>query len=143
MEMFWICYFFMLGALLSSFMNVLGIRILYKTSIIRNSQCPKCNHKLRFIDILPIFGYIINLGKCHFCKIRIPTKYIIIELVGGFLYAISFYIFDFSFEFVISLCFFSYLIITVITLYEHKKSIRGVNYFFVTILTVLIILYLI
>jgi len=54
------------------------------------SHCDYCNAKLRFIDVLPIFGYIINLGKCHKCKSKIPVKHIIIEIIGGLTFLSSF-----------------------------------------------------
>jgi prepilin signal peptidase PulO-like enzyme (type II secretory pathway) len=64
--------------------------LIKKESLGGVSHCDYCNAKLRFIDVLPIFGYIINLGKCHKCNSKIPIKHLVIEIIGGLLYLISF-----------------------------------------------------
>jgi prepilin signal peptidase PulO-like enzyme (type II secretory pathway) len=81
---------FLLGASLMSFSNLIVTRLIKKESLGGVSHCDYCDLKLRFIDVLPIFGYIINLGKCHNCKRKIPIKHLIIEIIGGFLFLISF-----------------------------------------------------
>ena len=77
----WIFYLFMIGATFASFFNVVGIRTADHVSINRRSHCPKCDNTLRWIDIMPIFGWLINRGKCHFCKEPIHIKYLLIEIL--------------------------------------------------------------
>jgi prepilin signal peptidase PulO-like enzyme (type II secretory pathway) len=74
---------FIFGSLLTSFYLVLGERLPKNDSINGRSHCDTCHHELRWIDIIPIFGYLINRGKCHFCKSKIPICHLILELLGG------------------------------------------------------------
>ncbi|MDO9628755.1 MAG: prepilin peptidase, partial [Acholeplasmataceae bacterium] len=98
---------FILGALLTSFYLVIGERLLKFESISGRSHCDKCRHELRWIDIIPIFGYLINFGKCHFCQTKIPIRHLLFELLGGALFSMSFLIYGFSFELAIILIFIS------------------------------------
>jgi leader peptidase (prepilin peptidase)/N-methyltransferase len=47
------------------------------------SYCPKCNHKLHFLDLIPVFSYIFLGGKCRYCKAKIRPRYLILELCSG------------------------------------------------------------
>lgn len=90
-----IIYFliFIMGTLFGSFFSLAIYRIPIKQSIIHGrSYCPKCNHKLSFIDLIPIFSYIFLGGKCRYCKEKIRARYIILETLSGvvfLLFAIS------------------------------------------------------
>jgi leader peptidase (prepilin peptidase)/N-methyltransferase len=45
---------------------------------------PKCNHcenEISFIYFFPIIGYFLSMGKCRFCKKKIPIEYLLIEIV--------------------------------------------------------------
>lgn len=76
------CAFAYLAACLGSFLNVAADCIPRGKAIgLRDSKCPKCDTKLSRIDNLPIFSYV-NLGaKCRSCKVAIPARYLIVELV--------------------------------------------------------------
>ena len=141
MHIFFTVYFFMMGSLFASFYNVVGIRVYDHCSILRSSQCPKCNNKLRWCDIIPIFGYLINGGKCHFCKEPIHIKYFLLEIFGGSLLATSFYFLGFSIEFLYSFIIFSMLFIISVTYYEYHKLMNKALYIFIPLsLTITIIL---
>ena len=47
------------------------------------SYCPNCNHKLGFLDLIPVFSYIFLGGKCRYCKNKIRPRYLILELCSG------------------------------------------------------------
>ena len=128
MQIFFAIYFFILGALFASFYNVVGIRVLDRRSIMPRSRCPKCNHQLRWIDVIPIFGYLINCGKCHFCKEKIHPKYLFIELLGGMMFMLSYLAFDFSWHFLFACLFASLLMIISVTEYEYNKMLNIVIY---------------
>ena len=102
---------FIFGSLLTSFYLVLGERLPKNESINGRSHCDTCHHDLRWIDIIPIFGYLINRGKCHFCKSKIPVCHLLLELLGGALFSISYLIYGFSFELAILLIFISVFMI--------------------------------
>ena len=67
---------FIIGSLLGSFCTLAIHRIPLKQDILyKHSYCPNCNHKLNFIDLIPIFSYIFLRGKCRYCKKKIKIKY--------------------------------------------------------------------
>ena len=108
--------FFVLGTILGSFYNVVGYRIPKKESIIYPpSHCPKCNHKLKFYELIPIISYIIQKGKCKNCKEKIGLFYPIFELITGLLFAISLKIFGLTPNLLLILTFISTLIIITIS----------------------------
>ena len=146
----WIFYLFMIGATFASFFNVVGIRTADHISINRRSHCPKCDNTLRWIDIMPIFGWLINRGKCHFCKEPIHIKYLLIEIFGGLTFVLSFLVcgyirsdwtFDFHYQKIIRLLIYlltvSLMMIIVVSEYEHHVTLKKVTYVFAPMLLAL------
>ncbi len=137
MQIFFTVYFFMMGALFASFLNVVGIRVYDHCSLLRSSHCPKCNNKLRWCDIIPIFGYLINGGKCHFCKERIHIKYFLIEVLGGVLLATAFWFMGFSLVFLYSFFILCMLLVVAVGKYEYNKIMSKAIYIFLGLALVL------
>ena len=50
-----------------------------------NSHCPKCNHKIKAIENIPILSYLFLKGRCSDCGIKIPSRYPIIEATTALL----------------------------------------------------------
>ncbi|MDX9691708.1 MAG: prepilin peptidase, partial [Acholeplasmataceae bacterium] len=111
MEILISIYIFIIGMLLSSFYGVLAMRIPNKESILGRSYCPKCQHQLKFIDVLPIIGYVINKGRCRDCKESIPIIYLIIEIFGGLLFLGSYLLYGLSLTFIVAIILISVLLI--------------------------------
>lgn len=86
-------YIFLIGITFGSFFTLAVYRMpLGKDIIKERSFCPNCNHKLTFLDLLPLFSYIILRGRCRYCKQKIRPRYFILELLSGIvfiLFAIS------------------------------------------------------
>lgn len=93
MEILFYFLIFIMGTLFGSFFSLAVYRIPIKESIMYGrSYCPKCNHKLQILDLIPVLSYIFLGGKCRYCKERIRPRYIFLELVSGFtflLFALS------------------------------------------------------
>lgn len=84
---------FIMGTVFGSFFTLAIYRIPKKQDITHtHSYCPNCNHKLKFLDLIPIFSYIFLLGKCRYCKQKIRPKYFIIEILSGFIFVIIAYL---------------------------------------------------
>ncbi|WP_313904112.1 A24 family peptidase [Thalassotalea sp. PS06] len=49
------------------------------------STCPKCQHKIKPWENIPVVSWIFLRGKCSSCKTSISPRYPIIELVTGLL----------------------------------------------------------
>ncbi len=71
---------FILGLLIGSFLNVCIYRIPKGENIaISRSHCMKCGHVLKWYELVPLFSWIIQGGKCRSCKEKISIQYPIIE----------------------------------------------------------------
>ena len=71
------------GAAVGSFLNVVIYRLPRGESLVSPpSHCPKCNHKIRVYDNLPIFGWFLLGGKCRDCKQPISFRYPLIEIIA-------------------------------------------------------------
>jgi prepilin signal peptidase PulO-like enzyme (type II secretory pathway) len=75
--MFLMDYFvIVMSLLLGSFFNVVAIRLLKKESIsYPPSHCNFCNHRLGFLDLFPLFSYVLLKGRCRYCKEQISHLY--------------------------------------------------------------------
>src|SRR5699024_2534429 len=83
--------FFVTGSVLGSFFNVVGLRLPKQIAFDYNrSCCPRCNHQLRWYELIPIASYILQKGKCRHCTRRISFIYPFIEFFTGFLFVYSY-----------------------------------------------------
>ena len=120
MQTYYLVIVFIYGLLLGSFYNVVGYRVPNNISILKpRSFCPKCKHELRWYELLPVLSYIIQRGKCKKCKCSISIFYPIIELLTGLLFALSYYLFGFSLEFLISILTVSFLVIVIVSDFNY------------------------
>ena len=75
---------FLMGITFGSFYTLAVYRIPKGINIThKHSYCPNCNHKLNFLDLIPIFSYIFLGGKCRYCKQKIKSRYLILETLSG------------------------------------------------------------
>ena len=115
MRIVYIVCFFILGTVMGSFYNVLGLRVVNKESIIKpKSHCDKCGHVLSWYELIPIFSFIFLKGRCRNCKTKLSYLYLFSEFFCGVLFAISFYSFGFTPNLIISLTLSSLLIIVTV-----------------------------
>lgn len=56
------------------------------------SHCPACKTKIPFWANIPLFGYFIVNGRCHYCSTKISVRYPFVELLTGVLFVIAGYI---------------------------------------------------
>lgn len=116
MDMYYTWVLFIFGTLFGSFYNVVGYRLPKGESIVRPpSHCPNCNHRLTLIELIPIFSYLLQLGKCKNCKKKISLFYPIFELFSGILFALSYVVFGPTPELLIALIFVSMTLIIIIS----------------------------
>jgi leader peptidase (prepilin peptidase)/N-methyltransferase len=50
-----------------------------------DSTCPKCQHKIRVWENIPLISWLLLRGKCSQCKNPISVRYPLVELTTGFL----------------------------------------------------------
>jgi leader peptidase (prepilin peptidase) / N-methyltransferase len=82
MDLFCAVSFFLLGAVVGSFLNVVIIRVPLGESLVHPpSRCPHCGHAVRFYDNIPILSYFLLGGKCRDCRDPISFRYPLIEAI--------------------------------------------------------------
>ncbi len=81
------------GTAIGSFLNVLIWRLPREESIQGRSYCPHCNHKLRWIDLIPLFSILLQRGRCRYCQKPVSFRYPTIEIVTGVLFALAMWYF--------------------------------------------------
>lgn len=80
---------FCIGALFGSFFTLAVYRIPLRQDITHTrSYCPNCNHKLTFLDMIPILSYTFLGGKCRYCKEKIRPRYILLEILSGIVFVL-------------------------------------------------------
>ena len=91
MEIFLYLIIFFIGTVFGSFFTLAVYRIpLEKNITHERSFCPKCNHRLEFLDLIPVWSYIFLKGKCKYCKSKVRPRYLILEVVSGIVFVLAF-----------------------------------------------------
>lgn len=83
------------------------------------SHCNFCNHRLSPLELIPIFSFIIQRGKCKNCKEKLSILYPLFEFTCGILFALAYISFGFSLELIIALTFISMIMIIVLSDIEY------------------------
>jgi prepilin signal peptidase PulO-like enzyme (type II secretory pathway) len=82
-------FLFAFGTAIGSFLNVATLRYdpegrLFSFRDLRGrSHCPRCGKVLRFFELVPLFSYIAQAGKCRTCKAPLSLQYPLVEIAGG------------------------------------------------------------
>ena len=109
-------YLFLLGSILGSFYNVVGLRIPQNQSIVKpRSHCSSCGRTLTALDMVPVFSWLFLRGKCRNCGAKVSVIYPVIELATGLLFMLAFYHLGLTKELVVALTFISLLIIIIVS----------------------------
>ena len=120
MELYYAIVLFVFGTIFGSFYNVVGDRVADGKSIIYPpSHCPKCKHRLTPLELVPIFSYLFQGGKCKNCKCKIPLFHPLYEIFVGLLFMFSYISFGFTGDYVIALTFVSMLAIIIVSDYYY------------------------
>ncbi len=82
----WPFLVFSLGTCIGSFLNVCICRLPQDRSVVRpGSACPKCGHRLKWWENIPILSFLFLRAKCSSCGARISLQYPLVELLSGLL----------------------------------------------------------
>lgn len=80
-------FVFFSGAAIGSFVNVILYRMPRRINLLwPPSRCPACLNRLKFVDNLPVVGFLGLRGKCRHCGTAIPRSYLRVEVGFGLLF---------------------------------------------------------
>jgi len=84
-------FFIILGLIVGSFLNCTALRLIKNEQFISGkSKCPSCKHDLGVLDLIPVFSFILLKGKCRYCKKRISIQYVLVEILTGILFLLTY-----------------------------------------------------
>lgn len=81
-----VCTVGLLGALIGSFGNVLCDRLPQGRSLGGRSHCDGCGKRLTAMDLIPVFGALLQRHKARCCRAVIAWQYTAWELCTGLLF---------------------------------------------------------
>lgn len=138
MEKLYLIIFFIFGSVMGSFYHVIATRLSNGLSIVKPaSHCEKCQHILKWYELIPLISYIIQGGKCRNCKTKLPISYFLMEICTGILFAVCYHVFDTPLEIAIAIVFVSSLIIIIISDIEYMIILDEVLIFAITTIIIL------
>ena len=89
---------FLIGLVVASFIYTTTERNTDKSKKTYFSHCNKCQKRLFWYELIPIFSYLIQLGKCRKCQVIIPIIYPVFELLFGVLFYLFYRYFGFNWQ---------------------------------------------
>lgn len=122
---------FLFGTIIGSFLNVVIFRLNTGKSIAKGSSiCMTCNRDLRWYELVPIFSFLIQAGKCRRCKESISCQYPLVEFITGVVFVLIAYHFlptllfsPTSYLFLVVLYAFLFSLLIVIGVYDIRHKV--------------------
>ena len=79
-------YFFLVGAIIASFLGLVIDRFPEQSIIFPASHCDTCQTRLRPLDLIPFLSQVFNRFRCRYCKSSYPFWYALFEFGLGLLF---------------------------------------------------------
>jgi len=76
-------WFFLLGCIIGSFLNVVIYRMHTGKTVGGRSRCLSCGIVLKALQLVPVLSYLSLRGRCAHCGARISAQYVLVELMTG------------------------------------------------------------
>lgn len=88
----WIVGFF-LGSTIGSFLNAVIYRLPRRMKLTEpvHSICPSCRNRLSWGELVPLFSWLIQRGKCKQCGAPVSSRYFWVEMITGGLWGLIWY----------------------------------------------------
>jgi len=124
-------FIFLLGTIIGSFLNVVIYRFNTGRTIVKGrSICMTCNRNLRWYELIPVFSYLFQLGKCRRCAEKISHQYPIVEFITGIVFVLiaqhflpALFFTPFAFLLLVILYVFLFSLLIVISVYDLRHKI--------------------
>ena len=79
-------YFFLVGAIIASFLGLVIDRFPEQSIVFPASHCDSCHTRLRPLDLIPIVSQVVYRFRCRYCKVHYPFWYAFFEFGLGLLF---------------------------------------------------------
>ena len=111
---------FFIGAILGSFYLVVGTRLPKGEDVLfSRSKCDHCHKELKWYNLIPIFSYVLQKGRCSFCKEKISSEHFWGEVATGLLFVLTYFYFPMGYNFWIGLIISSLVIIIFVSDFKY------------------------
>ncbi len=100
---------FWFGLIIGSFLNVVILRYDPDNSVFSlvpiggRSHCMSCGKTLSWYELIPLFSFLIQRGRCRTCGERLSRQYPIVEFLSGVIFLTPLYFYNPSFDTQLSL----------------------------------------
>ena len=89
---------FIFGTVLGSFLNLVSDRVVKGGKIVADhSKCDKCGKKLKPLNLIPLVSFLVQRGKCSYCKAGLSWYYPFSEILAGLFLVLAATLSKFSF----------------------------------------------
>ncbi len=86
---------FLFGLCIGSFLNVCIYRLPRGESVaFPGSRCPSCGKAIHWYDNIPVVSYLALGGKCRACRAPVSSRYALVEILTGVVFAAHAWYFD-------------------------------------------------
>lgn len=117
------------GLLIGSFLNVVAYRVPAGMSLLRPpSSCPRCGHRIRARDNVPVLGWVMLRGRCRDCSEPVSARYPLVEIVTAVLFGITAWIIGDTWVLPSYLWFVAVTVVLVLTDLDHKRIPNAILY---------------
>ncbi len=81
---------FIFGLTIGSFLNVVIFRYSPERKLFAGiggrSHCMSCRKTLNWFELIPLFSFLVQRGRCRSCHARLSVQYPLIELITGLMF---------------------------------------------------------
>jgi prepilin signal peptidase PulO-like enzyme (type II secretory pathway) len=97
---------FIFGTIFGSFLNVVSLRydpeksIFSPQNVSGRSHCLHCGKTLSWYELIPLFSFLLQLGRCRSCGTRLSWQYPLVEFASGLAFLVPLYLIS-NFQFAI------------------------------------------
>ena len=119
------------GAIFGSYATLFAYRLPLGESCFgryfgQKSRCPQCNSIIKTRDLIPLINWLMTLGRCRNCQVKIPRIHLFVEASCTLLFVICYLKFGFGEEFLLHAMICAGLVILLACDYTHKMFPQAV-----------------
>jgi leader peptidase (prepilin peptidase) / N-methyltransferase len=81
---------FLIGLFVGSFLNLVSDRVVRDEQVIKgHSKCEFCGNTLRAKNLIPVFSFLFQRGKCSFCGEKLSVYYPLSEIITALCFVVA------------------------------------------------------